>query len=366
MNRDDRMTLDFSEIRMSDTAEVGGKNASLGELFNTLAPKGIGVLGGFATTSKAWHLFLNQLHLESKLRTVFDGLDAENVTRLASAGLMARNLVRETPLPIPLCDAVLDAYKRLCEKSGTTVDVAVRSSATADDLPEASFAGAAETFLNVRGESAVLGAVHRCFASLYTDRAISYRQKMGFGQLKVALSVGVMPMVRSDKGSSGVLFTLDPESGFRNAVVVTGAYGLGEYVVQGVVTPDEWTVFKPSLEKKVFPIIGRRLGTKETRLVYGEGCNTTRGEPTPEEDRRRYSLSDEDVITLAQWGCAIEQHYSDLAGRLQPMDIEWAKDGITGKLYIVEAKPETVHSAKARSVEQAHEFTHVRNVQVWN
>ena len=344
----ERLTLDFSQIRMRDTARVGGKNASLGELFHSFHTKGIGVLDGFATTANAFRLFLQQLNLETKLRKVFDGLDVEDVRKLAAAGLEARCLVLETPLPPPLCEAVLHAYKRLCERLGAEVEVAVRSSATAEDLPEASFAGAAETFLNVRNPSGLIEAVHQCFASLYTDRAISYRSKMGYGQLQVALSVGVMPMVRSDKGSSGVLFTLDTESGFRDAVIITGSWGLGEFIVKGVVTPDEWTLFKPSLEQDFFPIIARRLGTKETRLVYGEGGQTTQGEETPEEDRRRFCLAEDDVIQLGKWAVAIEKHYSELAGHPQPMDVEWARDGISGKLIIVQARPETVHSRTNR------------------
>jgi pyruvate,water dikinase len=342
------LTLDFSELRMTDTAKVGGKNASLGELFNSFHSQGIGVLDGFATTAHGFRLFLQELNLEGKLKKVFDGLDVDDVPKLAAAGLQARCLVLETPLPPSLCDAVLDAYQRLCARFGSEVEVAVRSSATAEDLPEASFAGAAESYLNVRHQSGLIGAVHHCFASLYTDRAISYRAKMGYGQMQVAISVGVMPMVRSDKASAGVLFTLDPESGFRDAVVVTGAWGLGESVVKGTITPDEWTVFKPSLEKGFCPIIGRRLGTKEARLVYGNSGQTTHSEPTPDEDRRRFSLDDADVIELAKWGCAIEKHYSKLAGRRQPMDIEWARDGLTGKLFVVQARPETVHSKSDR------------------
>jgi pyruvate, water dikinase len=344
MKTNEPLTLDFSQVRMSDTPKVGGKNASLGELFHSFHAQGIGVLDGFATTANAFRLFLQQLNLETKLRKVFEGLDVDDVPKLAAAGLEARCLVLETPLPPALCEAVLDAYKRLCARFGSEVEIAVRSSATAEDLPEASFAGAAESYLNVRNLSGLIEAVHHCFASLYTDRAISYRAKMGYGQLQVALSVGVMPMVRSDKGSAGVVFTLDTESGFRDAVVLTGSWGLGEFVVKGTVTPDEWTVFKPSQEHGFFPIIGRRLGTKETRLVYGDGGRTTRGEPTPEEDRRRFCLSDSDVVQLAKWACAIEKHYSNLAGHPQPMDIEWARDGVTGKLVIVQARPETVHS----------------------
>jgi pyruvate,water dikinase len=231
---------------------------------------------------------------------------------------------------------------------GSIVEVAVRSSATAEDLPEASFAGAAETYLNVRGVEALIRAVHNCYASLFTDRAINYRAKLGYDQLKVALSVGVMPMIRSDKASSGVIFTLDLESGFRDVVVVTSSYGLGEFVVQGVVTPDEWTVFKPTLSQEHRGIIGRRLGTKEVRLVYGDGSRTTRSEATPPELRAKFSLTDDEVLQLARWACIIEEHYSSIAHRAQPMDMEWAKDGISGQLFIVQARPETVHSAKPR------------------
>src|SRR5688572_3044860 len=321
------LTLDFSEIRITDTSRVGGKNASLGELFNVFHRKGIGVLDGFATTADAFRLFLQELNLEGRLKALFDNLDVDDVKKLSAVGFEARHLVRERRLPPALCDAVLDAYDRLCQRVGGPVEVAVRSSATAEDLPEASFAGAAESFLNVGDKAELIDALHRCFASLYTDRAISYRAKMGYGQLQVALSVGVMPMARSDKGSSGVLFTLDPESGFRDALVINGSWGLGEFVVKGSVTPDEWTVFKPSVERGVFPIIGRKLGTKEVRLIYDQNGSGTLSETTPEPDRSRFSLSDPEVTQLAEWGCTIENHYSALAGRPQPMDIEWARDG---------------------------------------
>ena len=225
----------------------------------------------------------------------------------------------------------------------------MRSSATAEDLPEASFAGAAETFLNVRGHAALLRAVHQCFASLFTDRAISYRARLGYDQLKVAISVGVQPMVRSDKASSGVIFTLDTESGFRDVVLVSSSYGLGEFVVQGVVTPDEWTIFKPTLKDGLRPIIGRQLGSKEVRLVFGDGSRTTKSEATPLAERSKFSLNDDEVLKLSRWACLIEDHYSQLAGHPQPMDIEWAKDGLTGELFIVQARPETVHSAKSQT-----------------
>jgi pyruvate,water dikinase len=341
-------TLNFAEITLKDLPRVGGKNASLGELFNVLKTQGVGVLDGFATTADAYRIFLMQNDLEYKLRSLLD-FDAEDVNELAVRGHGARAAVLESPLPDELRAAIVTAYEQLCARLGRELELAVRSSATAEDLPEASFAGAAETFLNVRGREALLRAVHQCFASLFTDRAISYRARLGYDQLKVAISVGVQPMVRSDKGSSGVIFTLDTESGFRDVVLITSSYGLGEFVVQGVVTPDEWTVFKPTLKRGYRSIIGRKLGTKEVRLVYGDGSRTTRSEATLADERCKFSLTDDEVLKLSQWACLIEDHYSELAGHQQPMDIEWAKDGITGELFIVQARPETVHSAKQRT-----------------
>lgn len=340
---------DFADISLMDVGNVGGKNASLGEMFRALKPKGVGVLDGFATTASAyWHL-LAANGLDVRLRAIFSPFDAENLAELSRRGAAARAAVLETPIPDDLRAAILGAYEGLCARIGREPELAVRSSATAEDLPEASFAGAAETFLNVRGLEGLLRAVHACYSSLFTDRAISYRARLGYDQLKVALSVGVMPMVRSDKASSGVIFTLDTESGFRDVVTVSGAYGLGEFVVQGVVTPDEWTVFKPTLMTGHRAIIGRRLGTKEVRLVYADGSKGTRSEPTPADERARYVLNDDDVLTLARWACVIEDHYSTLADHPQPMDIEWAKDGLTGQIVIVQARPETVHSAKAHA-----------------
>jgi pyruvate,water dikinase len=341
--------LDFADITLADLGRVGGKNSSLGELFGALRPKDVGVLDGFATTADAYWRLLSVGDLEAGLRAIFSGLDAEDLAKLSHAGQAARTAVLETPLPDEVRTAILAAYERLSARLGREPEMAVRSSATAEDLPEASFAGAAETFLNVRGREGLLRAVQSCFSSLFTDRAISYRARLGYDQLKVALSVGVQPMVRSDLASSGVIFTLDTESGFRDVVTVTGAYGLGEFVVQGVVTPDEWTVFKPTLATGHHAIVGRRLGTKEVRLVYAGGSKGTRSEPTPAADRAQFCLADDDVLTLARWACAIEEHYSARAGQPRPMDIEWAKDGITGELFIVQARPETVHSAKPRT-----------------
>jgi len=347
--------LKFSEIGMGDIARVGGKNASLGELFSALKPKGVGVLDGFAITTDAYWRLLEEKGLSGQLQQILSQLNPENLEQLAAAGHAARDCILNTPLPDDIRASVLGAYKDLLQGVGHDVELAVRSSASAEDLPEASFAGAAETFLNIRGEEALLRAVHQCFASLFTDRAISYRARQGFGQLKVALSVGVMPMVRSDLSSSGVIFTLDTESGFRNVVTVTGSYGLGEFVVQGVVTPDEWLVFKPTLRNNFEPIVSRRVGSKEVRLVYASGTRSTQSEATPIAERERYCLTDAEVLQLARWACLIEDHYSERAGHAQPMDIEWAKDGTTGELFVVQARPETVHSSKpARSTAEVY------------
>jgi pyruvate,water dikinase len=340
--------LHFPEITLKDLPKVGGKNASLGELYNSLKPQNVNVLDGFATTAEAFRHFLRVNDLEDFLRKLFDGLNADDTAELQKCGRRARAAILEKPLPDDLRRAITDAYRVLCERLRREPELAARSSATAEDLPEASFAGAAETFLNVRGQDELLEAIRKCFASLFTDRAINYRARLGYDQLKVALSVGVQPMARSDLASAGVIFTLDTESGFRNAVEVTGSYGLGETVVQGIVSPDEWTIFKPTLLSGHRAIISRRLGTKEVKLVYAGGTKQTRVEPVAETERRKFSLADEEVLRLARWACLIENHYSNLARKSRPMDIEWAKDGLSGELYIVQARPETVHSREKR------------------
>ena len=275
-----KYTLDFSEIRNGDVALVGGKNASLGELFSALKPKGVGVLDGFALTTDAYWRLLEEQGLRAKLEKIFSNLDPENLEQLAAKGHEARTQILQTPLPEVLRSAIRESYSALLKRIGREAEMAVRSSASAEDLPEASFAGAAETFLNVRGEDALLRAVHQCFASLFTDRAISYRARQGFPQLKVALSVGVMPMVRSDLASSGVIFTLDTESGFRDVVTITGSYGLGELVVQGVVTPDEWIVFKPTLRERIrfhrWPAVG--FQGSPARLRHRHAFHSQRGD----------------------------------------------------------------------------------------
>ncbi|HWC77477.1 MAG TPA: PEP/pyruvate-binding domain-containing protein, partial [Blastocatellia bacterium] len=342
-------TLDFSEVSITDVPRVGGKNASLGQLFNEVRQLGVNVLDGFATTAAAYRRLLEEQGLALKLKAILSDFDVDDVDELAARGQRARAAVLATPLPVELREAVLIAYDRLKERLGREPELAVRSSATAEDLPEASFAGQQETYLNVHGPEGLLRAVQACFASLFTDRAINYRARLGYDHLQVALSVGVQPMVRADKASAGVIFTLDTESGFRDVVVITSAYGLGEFVVQGVVTPDEWMVFKPTLAQGFSPIIGRRLGTKEVRLVYADGSRGTRSEPVPKDERGRFSLTDDEVLTLARWACVIEDHYSRLAQRQQPMDIEWAKDGASGELFVLQARPETVHSSKPRT-----------------
>ena len=297
---DTPFVLDLAEITLKNLAIVGGKNASLGEMFRSLKPKGVGVLDGFATTAHAYRHLLGTNGLDDRLRSIFSSFDPENLSELARVGEAARAAVLETPIPEDLRNAILEGYTRLCARVGGEPELAVRSSATAEDLPEASFAGAAETFLNVRGREGLLRAVHACYSSLFTDRAISYRARLGYDQLQVALSVGIMPMVRSDEASSGVMFTLDTESGFRDVVTISGTYGLGEFIVQGVVSPDEWTVFKPTLATGHRAIVGRRLGTKEVRLVYADGSKGTRSEQIPPAERSRFCLSDEDVLTLAR------------------------------------------------------------------
>ena len=339
--------LDLSEVSAGDVATVGGKCASLGELFRELTGKGVRAVDGFSTTSEAYNLLLETGGLRKKLQKLLKGLDVENLEELARVGAEARALMLETTFPSEVETAILDGYKRLGERIGKkSFEVAVRSSATAEDLPDASFAGQQDTILNVRGERRLIEACHECFASLWTDRAISYRAARGFDHFDVALSIGVQPMVRSDIACSGVMFTLDTESGFRDAVVINGAWGLGEAVVQGMATPDEWIVFKPTLKLGFRPIVTRKLGVKEVKMVFADDGTGTQVRDVVASQRKRFCLSGYEVLQLAEWACQIEDHYSMLAGKPQPMDIEWAKDGITGELFILQARPETVQSQK--------------------
>ncbi|MBR8827659.1 MAG: phosphoenolpyruvate synthase [Gomphosphaeria aponina SAG 52.96 = DSM 107014] len=384
--KDQAFVLWFEEVGISDIHLVGGKNASLGEMIQQLTPKGVNVPTGFATTAYAYRYFIEKAGIEARLRQIFAGLDVENMQNLRSRGKQARSLILHTPFPKELELAISTGYFKLCERYGANpdvcdrfgeeyqercrefsydTDVAVRSSATAEDLPDASFAGQQETYLNVHGVINVLEACHKCFASIFTDRAISYRTLKGFDHFDVALSVGVQKMVRSDLAASGVMFSIDTETGFKNAAFVTGAYGLGENVVQGAVNPDEFFVFKPTLKQGFRPILEKRLGSKEIKMVYDlGGGKQVKNVPVPDSERVKYAITDDEVITLAKWACIIEDHYSEVRGSNSPMDIEWAKDGQTGQLFIVQARPETVQSQKSGSVLKNYKLQGTGNILV--
>ncbi|MFN6482643.1 MULTISPECIES: phosphoenolpyruvate synthase [unclassified Nostoc] len=344
------LILWFDEVGIADIPVVGGKNASLGEMIQQLTPKGINVPTGFATTAYAYRYFIKSAGLEAKLRKLFADLDVEDVKNLRERGKKARSLLIHTPFPVELREAIATAYQSLCERYNAETDVAVRSSATAEDLPDASFAGQQETYLNVVGAEGVLAACHKCFASIFTDRAISYRHTKGFDHFSIALAVGVQKMVRSDLATSGVMFSLDTETGFKDAALITAAYGLGENVVQGSVNPDEYYVFKPTLKAGFRPIIDKKLGSKELKMIYDDGSKFTKNVSVPPRERGKFALNDEEILQLANWACLIEDHYSQVHGISTPMDIEWAKDGITNQLFIVQARPETVQSQKTGNV----------------
>ncbi|MGL5875313.1 MAG: phosphoenolpyruvate synthase [Xenococcaceae cyanobacterium] len=370
--REKALILWFEEVGIADISLVGGKNASLGEMIQQLTCKGVSIPTGFATTAYAFRYFIDRAGIEIKLRQIFADLDVENVKNLRDRGKQARALILNTPFPPELSEVISNAYFQLCERYGVSsqfcdrfeaeyqqqckeysydTDVAVRSSATAEDLPDASFAGQQETYLNVHGVKNVLEATHKCFASLFTDRAISYRSQRNFDHFEVALSVGVQKMVRSDLAASGVIFSIDTETGFKNAALITAAYGLGENVVQGAVNPDEFLVFKPTLKEGFRPILKKRLGSKSIKMIYDIGGERlTKNITVPKTERNKYAISDEEILTLAKWTCIIEDHYSQVRNVYTPMDIEWAKDGQTGELFIVQARPETVQSQKSANV----------------
>ncbi|MEG4004495.1 phosphoenolpyruvate synthase [Microcoleus sp. Pol11C1] len=345
------LVLLFDEVGIADIPLVGGKNASLGEMIQKLTAQGVRVPNGFATTAHAYRYFIQSAGLEAKLREIFADLDVEDLQNLRQKGKQARALILDTPFPRELQAAIADAYEKLCDRYGDSTDVAVRSSATAEDLPDASFAGQQETYLNVQACAGVLECCHKCFASIFTDRAISYRQQRGFDHFEVALSVGVQKMVRSDLASSGVMFSIDTETGFKNAVLVTAAYGLGENVVQGTVNPDEYFVFKPTLKQGFHPILDKRLGTKTLKMVYDiGGSKYTKNVSVIAAEKNKFAIQDDEILQLAKWAVVIEEHYSKVRGTYTPMDIEWAKDGNTGELFIVQARPETVQSQKSAKV----------------
>ena len=342
---------EFSDLGLVDIAMVGGKNASLGEMYNQLTHKGVRVPNGFATTSFAFWEFLKENNIEHSLKDTLKKLDRHQFSNLETIGKQMRNYILQGTFSKPFSEKLIAAYIHLCGKEAK--EVAVRSSATAEDLPDASFAGQHETYLNIKGNEDILQAVKKCFASLYTDRAIKYREDKGFEHHTIALSVGVQLMVRSDKGCSGVGFTIEPESGFENIILLSGVWGLGENIVQGTVNPDEFYVFKPSLENNKNPIIQKKLGDKKLTMVYSKGKTK---KPiininTPKDKQQKFVLSDQDIITLGQWAKQIEDHYK------KPMDIEWAKDGISNQLFITQARPETVHQNRNKNIHIEYKLT---------
>jgi pyruvate,water dikinase len=347
----------FRELDINDVPRVGGKNASLGELYRTLSGEGVRVPNGFATSAEAFRDYLAHNGLGEPIQTALETLDVNDVDALARTGAQIRGWIIDGELPSRLAEEIGAAYGEMAQEYGPEPDVAVRSSATAEDLPDASFAGQQETYLNIRGLEQLLRTCKRVLASLYTDRAIHYRVDKGFDHMSVALSIGVQKMVRADIGAAGVMFTLDTESGFRDVVMITSAYGLGENVVQGAVNPDEFLVFKPTLATGHRPIIRRHLGEKAIKMIYTRDPVTaaaTRNVHVKKEERQRFSISDDEVLELTRYAVAIERHYSQRAGQPRPMDIEWAKDGVNGKLFIVQARPETVHSTRNRAFQDIY------------
>ncbi len=336
----------FEQLDIDDIPLVGGKNASLGEMYRQLTPQGIKIPNGFAITADAYRYMLDQADAWEPLHEALDKLDADDIDDLAKRGTQAREIVYAATLPDDLSSQILEAFHQLQQHYDDDISVAVRSSATAEDLPNASFAGQQDTYLNISTDAQLLDACRRCFASLFTDRAIHYRIDKGFDHFKVALSISIMKMVRSDLASSGVMFSLDTETGFRDVVFITAAYGLGETVVQGSVDPDEFYVHKPTYEQGQRTVLRRTLGAKKIKMLYAGGRTreATKNVPTAKEDRHRFCISDEDVLTLAGYAIKVEKHYSQRAGQARPMDMEWAKDGIDGELYLVQARPETVES----------------------
>lgn len=353
---DTAFILWFDDIGIEDVPMVGGKNASLGEMYQKLTSKGVAVPHGFAITAYAYRYLLEKAGIEAAIREVLSDLDTHDMKNLSERGEKVRNIIRTAEFPDDLRQEIIAAYKKMEAEYGPNVDVAVRSSATAEDLPDASFAGQQETYLNIHGYDNLIQNCRKCFASLFTNRAISYRHDKGFGQFDVYLSITIQKMVRSDSASSGVLFSIDTESGFENAVFITGALGLGENVVQGAVNPDEFYVFKPTLKQGKRPIVGKRLGSKEIKMIYDNDPNTeepVRNIDTTPAERGTYVINDDEILQLAKWACIIEDHYN------KGMDIEWAKDGDgvkvgTGKLFIVQARPETVHSQTSKKTMETY------------
>ncbi len=353
---DEALILWFDDIGIEDVPLVGGKNASLGEMYQKLTSKGVAVPHGFAITAYAYRYLLKNAGIEQAIEDALAGLDTSNMRNLQERGEKARKIIRNAEFPQDLREAIIESYKKMEAEYGANVSVAVRSSATAEDLPDASFAGQQETYLNISGYDNLIDNCRKCFASLFTNRAISYRHDKGFGQFDVYLSITVQKMVRSDSASSGVMFSIDTESGFKDAVFLTGAWGLGENVVQGAVNPDEFYIFKPTLKQGKKPIVGKRVGSKEIKMIYNTDAKAelpVKNVDTTPAERGAYVLNDDEIVILAKWACIIEDHYN------KGMDIEWAKDGDgvkvgTGKLFIVQARPETVHSQASKKIMETY------------
>ncbi len=343
LKREKKLILWFDEISIGDVPLVGGKNASLGEMYQKLTSKGVNIPGGFAITAYAYRYLIKEANIEEAIKDALAGLNTHDMGNLQERGERVRSIIRNTEFPPDLTDAILDGYGKMEQRYTKGVDVAVRSSATAEDLPDASFAGQQETFLNIREEDPLINACKRCFASLFTNRAISYRHDKGFGQFDVYLSIAIQKMIRSDKASAGVTFSIDTETGFKDAVFITASWGLGENVVKGAVNPDDYYVFKPTLKEGKRPIVGKRVGSKDIKMIYTDDPNEpTKDIKTTLEEKQSFTLTDDEILTLAKWTCIIEDHYE------KPMDIEWAKDGAEGELFIVQARPETVHSQQSK------------------
>jgi pyruvate,water dikinase len=356
MKREKKFILWFRQISHKDVPLVGGKNASLGEMYRILTKKGINVPNGFALTSHAYFYFLKKAGINKQLKEIFNNFNPNSIRSLQETGKKVRRLILNSKFPEDLEKEIVKSYRKLCKiYNQENADVAVRSSATAEDLPTASFAGQQETYLNVKGEEALLKAVKKCIASLFTDRAIAYREEKGFNHLKIALSVGVQKMVRSDLGSSGVIFTLDTETGFPDVVLINSIWGIGEMIVKGKITPDEFFVFKPTLKQGYKSIIVKNLGRKTKKLIYSPKGGL-KEVSVSKNKQLAFSLTDDEILTLAKWACLIEDHYSKIAGKWMPQDIEWAKDGKTGQLFIVQSRPETVHTQKKGMIYEEYQI----------
>jgi pyruvate,water dikinase len=353
-----KFVLWFNELGIKDVPLVGGKNASLGEMYRELTKKGVKIPNGFAVTAYSYNYFIEKAGIKQHIKEILKDLNTHDMRNLEARGHKVRETILSAEIPEEIKEEIIKAYAKLCKEYGHDTDVAVRSSATAEDLPDASFAGQQETFLNIKGEHALMEACKKCFASLFTNRAISYRQDKGFDHFDIALSIGVQKMVRSDLACSGVMFSIDTETGFKDAVFITSSYGLGENIVQGAVNPDEYYVHKPTLMKGFKPIIFRKVGEKAIKMIYNtHGTKPTKNVSVDPEDRKIFSLKDTEVLLLAKWACIIEDHYSNEAKKFKPMDMEWAKDGKTNQLYIVQARPETVQSQKDKSILEDYVLT---------